>query len=137
MLPAAIANGVYPVVHRFLEEGIQINAFLENGMTPLMVAGKGGLRGDCWTALAMAARCGHDEIVSRLLECEAIDTDVISTETDTTSPASSPGSLLGMLEQEWYYEWQNNTSQKQGHALFWAVVQGRVRCVLALLQSDR
>ncbi|OAA45083.1 Ankyrin repeat-containing domain protein [Cordyceps fumosorosea ARSEF 2679] len=177
MLERAISNGFYPAVDRLLKKqpADYVNAVFSNGQTPLTTAArhghkdivdlllrsganvnqrtgagtglhdsvyysslsKGGVRGDCWTALTMAARCGHDEIVSRLLECEAIDTDVISTETDTTMPVSSPGSLLGMLKQEWYYEWQNNTSQKQGHALFWAVVQGRARCVLALLQSDR
>lgn len=73
--------------------------------------GKGCARSGCWIALNMAARCGHDEVVSGLLECEAIDTDVISTETDAMMPVSSPGSLLGMLKHEWYYGWQDKTVQ--------------------------
>ncbi|OAA65133.1 Ankyrin repeat-containing domain protein [Akanthomyces lecanii RCEF 1005] len=68
-------------------------------------------RGVHWTALPMAARHGHEEIVRRLLRHQNIQTDLISTDF--------------------------GGSENSGDAVFWAAVGRHYNCVLTLLRSPQ
>ncbi|OAA40906.1 Ankyrin repeat-containing domain protein [Cordyceps fumosorosea ARSEF 2679] len=134
-LITASRNGQRHIVNLLIRRGADVN----QRTGPITVSDEfirlrlhDGFGGDTWTALAMASMYGHEDVVRRLLECEAIDTDVVAKETET--PVSSWRHFFDESAQE---PRERKIFSRQGSALFWAVVKERPRCVLALLQSDR
>ncbi|TQV90199.1 ankyrin repeats (3 copies) domain-containing protein [Cordyceps javanica] len=106
VLEKAIESDLCPVVERLLQyhrdRGAYVNTPFDNGLTPLVTAAQWGREkivdllvrseanvnqltiqrsfdtGLTWTALSMAAKHGHENIVRRLLRCEDIQTDLNS-----------------------------------------------------------
>ncbi|KAJ6782366.1 hypothetical protein PWT90_03442 [Aphanocladium album] len=92
-----------------------------------------------WTALTMAAWHGHENVVRRLLKCEAIDTTSVSLRSVARRirPQRNGPISVYTLRMSIQLRIDSEDATEEGDALFWAVKQGHSGCVLALLQSCR